>query len=79
MVRTLIARGLIGINNEMKLTADRSYDGFYRHPGHAMSVGFHEQLLSDTYGGRYTSKGHTPEIEPKTNITHRKRVPVAVS
>lgn len=39
----------------------------------------HDQLIQDPYTGQYGSKRDTPELETKPNITHRKRVPVAVS
>lgn len=41
----------------------------------------HEQLIPDTYSSQYSSKRDTPELdlEAKASVSHRKRVPVAVS
>ncbi len=40
----------------------------------------HNQSLPDGYGNSpYATKRDTPELESKTSVSHRKRVPVAVS
>lgn len=64
---------------ELKLTAGRPYDFFYRHSGRAMNPVLHDHLLPDAYASHYAGKRDTPELETKAGATHRKRVPVAVS
>lgn len=67
------------LTHDNQLASSRPYDAFYRRPGQMMHSMLHDQLIQDPYTGQYGTKRDTPDLDTKPNITHRKRVPVAVS